>query len=74
MKIALKPDSILIARFLCVAFRMMASGLIDRATNIRPARAAEPLPTMTKKLSIALATPKLIADELRASPSASIEP
>jgi hypothetical protein len=32
-KIALKPESILIARFRCVEFRMMVSGLTDIATS-----------------------------------------
>ncbi len=51
MKIALKPDSMLMARFLCVVLRTMLSGLIDIATKINPASAAVPPPTMTKKLS-----------------------
>ena len=34
MNIALKPDSMLMARFLCVVFRIIPSGLIDNATKI----------------------------------------
>src|SRR6478736_5973377 len=50
MKTAVNPESILIARFLCVAFWKMILGLIDIATKINPASAAAPPPTMTKKL------------------------
>ena len=50
MNTALKPVSMLMARFLCVALRRMPSGLIDIATKISPASAAAPPPTMTKKL------------------------
>jgi hypothetical protein len=40
MKTAVKPVSILIARFLCVEFRITLLGLIDIATKISPASAA----------------------------------
>src|SRR5579859_5583314 len=50
MKTAVKPESMLIARFLWVALRRMISMLIDIATKISPTRAAEPLPTIRKKL------------------------
>jgi hypothetical protein len=49
MKTAVKLNSMLVARFLCVVFRRMISRLIDLATNIKPVSAAAPLPTMTKK-------------------------
>lgn len=40
MKTAVKPVSMLTARFLWVVFLMMISGLIDIATKIKPASAA----------------------------------
>jgi len=45
IKTAVKPDSMLMARFLCVVFRITISGLIDIATKINPASAAAPLPS-----------------------------
>jgi hypothetical protein len=48
MKTAVNPVSMLTALFLCVVFRMMAPGLIDIATKIKPTSAAAAPPTMTK--------------------------
>src|SRR5580658_5670831 len=50
MKTAVKPVNVAMARFLWVASRVMMERLIDMAINTRPARAAAPPPTITKKL------------------------
>ena len=50
MKTAVKPVIVAMARFLCVASRLMIERLIDMAINTKPSRAAPPPPTIKEKL------------------------